>query len=475
MTQCLPSWPVRCWEIAAVAMLLASGIAARTHQSDYNFDGDELFSAELASRSFPEVISQSLEDRPHPPLYNLVLHFWVNGFGASERSTRLLSVLFSAAFLFVTYALCRRVTNPRIALGSLALLAVSPFFVYYGQQARPYALIGLLAAANMLAFVLLLEVPNSYRRRLLWTACSVLLLYSQYLGGLLIALEIAFAVCRLSVNRLKITLSGLGTIALIVPWFIASWYQPLVHGGDPLSHIAWMTRPHLADVFWFYSSVFGSIPGVPTRWLAGLLAGVGLWYLYSIVRARKLGLAESFLLVVASVMPMVVYAVSMVGPKPIFESRQMIAAATAIIALLGLCASRLKKGWDVLFFLILIAWTGAGLPGAFPQASKPPWRQVADDLNERYVTEDIVVAEPFVQYPLRYYRSGRVRLWDELRDVEKGQRFLLLSRPFLELPPGFERSKFRLVTLKTYRWGRPPASSPFRELNLYEVVPLGED
>ena len=38
------------WELAVVAILLSAGLAARCYQIGYNFDGDEVFSVELASR-----------------------------------------------------------------------------------------------------------------------------------------------------------------------------------------------------------------------------------------------------------------------------------------------------------------------------------------------------------------------------------------------------------------------------------------
>src|SRR5258706_15384972 len=85
------------------AALIVAGIAARVHQITYNFDGDELFSTQLASRPLREVIARSLQDRPHPPLYNILLHVWIGAFGASELSVRLLSVLLSVGFLLFAY------------------------------------------------------------------------------------------------------------------------------------------------------------------------------------------------------------------------------------------------------------------------------------------------------------------------------------------------------------------------------------
>jgi uncharacterized membrane protein len=463
--------PVRWTEIAVVVVLVGIGIAGRSYQIGYNFTGDELFSARLASQPFPEVIAQSLQDPPHPPLHNILLHFWTCAFGASETSTRLLSVVCSAGFLLAAYALFRSATVPRIALGLLALLAVSPYFVNYGQQARPYALIGLLSATNMLAFVRVLQVPESSRRLWLWVLSCVLLMYAQYLGGLLIVFEIAFALCKLRGNRWKVVLGGLGALALIGPWLIVSMSGALFQSADPLPHISWMRRPGPKNFVSFYHSAFGSIPGITSLWLLVPLVGAGLWYLYQVVRGRQPGLTESFLITVALGIPMVVYAVSTLGPKPVFEGRQMIAGLIAFVGTLGLVASSVKKGWDVFFLVLLTAWMVVALPGAFPQTSRPPWRQAANDLNAWYGAQTVVVLESYVADPLQFYRGGHVRLWDELKDNEKRRPFLLLCRPGRDSRPGLEKTRSQWRLIATWRWGRQNQPDPFFELDLFEVVP----
>src|SRR5580704_15502906 len=112
-------------ELILVIVLLGVGIAARMYQIGYNFDGDEIFSTQVAGGSFAEVIAHSLQDRPHPPLYYTLLHFWMGLFGSSETSVRMLSVSLSAAFLLTAYGLFRRVMPRRAAQGSLAILAFS--------------------------------------------------------------------------------------------------------------------------------------------------------------------------------------------------------------------------------------------------------------------------------------------------------------------------------------------------------------
>jgi len=82
-------------EHLAVFIVVVVGILARLYDIHSNFDVDEIFSVKLATRSFSEVITGSLQDRTHPPLHNILLHFWLLVFGASEAAARSLSVLAS--------------------------------------------------------------------------------------------------------------------------------------------------------------------------------------------------------------------------------------------------------------------------------------------------------------------------------------------------------------------------------------------
>ena len=73
------------WLYAAFAAVLALATALRCWQIDYNFDADEVFSIELATRPFTGMISGALLDTPHPPLHIVLLYAWTKPFGASAR------------------------------------------------------------------------------------------------------------------------------------------------------------------------------------------------------------------------------------------------------------------------------------------------------------------------------------------------------------------------------------------------------
>lgn len=455
-------------EITVLAALLGLGLAVRTHQIDYNFDGDEVFSAQLASRPFSEVITYSLLDRPHPPLHNILLHFWINAFGPSEASTRMMSVVFSMGFLLLAFLLFRRVMRPYIALAAIAILVSSPFMIYYGQQNRPYALIMFLATANMLAFTRVLAAPEQGRRVMVWALSCVILLHAQYPSGLLILMEMAFASLALREHRRKIILSGIASIALLGPWVFTSMYECLAAGVDPLPHISWMTKPQPVDFCFFYLSTFGFIASLPASLLVAVLAIAGSWFLYRTLRTKRLEVQQGFLLVVALGIPSAMFVISTLGPKPIFEGRQMLTALIAFVGVTGMFASSLGKGADAAFLGILACWTMAAAPQAFPVQSKPPWREIAAHVDVEFQSEPVVVLEKWVLDPVQHYRGPE--LGTMLQAGSKKDAFLLLTRPHLDKFPESEGTHWERVPLQKWHWGDSTRPAMYSELTLYRVT-----
>jgi len=118
------------------------------------------------------------------------------------------------------------------------------------------------------------------------------------------------------------------------------------------------------------------------------------------------------------------------GPKPVFASRQMLAAAIAFVATMGLCLETLPKRLAGVCLLALLIWTAASVPKALPSNVKPPWRSVAAEIDEQYGSMTVVTKEYWVWLPLKHYRKeGGVILWSEFAEREKKDRaFLYLCR-----------------------------------------------
>jgi mannosyltransferase len=127
-------------------LLLAAGL--RFYRLDaQSFWNDEGNSARIAERTL-DLILEGAEGDIHPPGYYLLLHYWRMPFGESEFALRSLSVVSGLALVVFTYLLGCHLFGRTVGLIGAFLGAVSPFAIYYSQEARMYALLGALSAIS---------------------------------------------------------------------------------------------------------------------------------------------------------------------------------------------------------------------------------------------------------------------------------------------------------------------------------------
>ena len=145
---------------------------------------DESFTKLLADKDFGDMLGDLPDSESTPPLYYVLAWLWAQPFGSWEAGLRSLSALIGVATIPVAYLVAREVAS-RVAANQLALLAaVSPFLVWYSQEARSYALLILLAA---------LTVLFTLRRSLLpWSIAAALALTTHYFAVFIVAAEVAW-------------------------------------------------------------------------------------------------------------------------------------------------------------------------------------------------------------------------------------------------------------------------------------------
>jgi mannosyltransferase len=129
---------------------------------------DEAFSVWMGRQPIPGMLSWLIRIDQHPPLYYLLLRFWMQAGDAigtmatpgwSAAWVRALSALASTGNIPVLYLLGRRLAGRHVGLLAAFVLALSPFHVYLAQEARMYSLLCLNASLALLALVYLLTSP----------------------------------------------------------------------------------------------------------------------------------------------------------------------------------------------------------------------------------------------------------------------------------------------------------------------------
>ena len=106
-----------------------------------------------AQRSLGTVLRTFVQPGENGPLYNLLLHFWIKIFGPSETSVRLPSAIAGLLSIPVIYAVGWRTLGRRVGLFAAGLLAISPYHVWYSQEAKMYSIAVLLTLLSTACFI----------------------------------------------------------------------------------------------------------------------------------------------------------------------------------------------------------------------------------------------------------------------------------------------------------------------------------
>ncbi len=177
----------RLWEGLALAVLFSLALGLRLYRLDaQSLWNDEGTSVALAQRSLATIARDASHDI-HPPLYYFLLHDWVRLVGTSERGVRSLSALMGAGAVVATYFLGKRRFGSAVAFGAAWLTALSPYHIYYSQEARMYIGVTLAGLLSMLAYDGLLEALSRPRRfpwglALAYLASTCAMVYMHYFG-----------------------------------------------------------------------------------------------------------------------------------------------------------------------------------------------------------------------------------------------------------------------------------------------------
>lgn len=165
-------------------------LALRLMVVDQSLWLDEAISVQVATKyNFWQIITQFSPKDFNPPLYYLVLHFWLKIFPATEFFIRLPSIIFGLSAIIFIYKISLLIfKNKKIGILVAALLATSPLHIYYSQEARMYSLATFLTCGSMYYFIKLIRSKNSLFI-IHYLLFIILMLYSHYLCWFIIVVQ----------------------------------------------------------------------------------------------------------------------------------------------------------------------------------------------------------------------------------------------------------------------------------------------
>lgn len=155
----LQKWWFYEWLVLGLIVLVGLGLRLINLQAQ-PYWGDEVLSLDIVRHfsKLGDLITYIRWVEIHPPLYYVMLHYWVGWFGADTLATRSLSLLFGLGVIILTYILGKRLfKSAKIGLLAAGLIAILPIQIQYSQEARPYIIFtffALLAAWSLWEYLL---------------------------------------------------------------------------------------------------------------------------------------------------------------------------------------------------------------------------------------------------------------------------------------------------------------------------------
>src|SRR4051794_15689076 len=144
--------------VAAACALTLLALVLRVLAARQSLGGDELFSLEVAARpGLGDVLDGVRGPLEITPPGFFVLAWAFGKLGDPTYWLKAPSVLAGTLTVPVTYALGARTVGRGAGLIGGAIVAISPYAVFYGSEARAYALTGLLVALAALLLLVALD------------------------------------------------------------------------------------------------------------------------------------------------------------------------------------------------------------------------------------------------------------------------------------------------------------------------------
>ncbi len=229
--------------VLAVAVLLLAVVLRFWTRSDLWLD--EALTVDIARLPLHQIPDFLRRDGA-PPLYYVLLHFWMGAFGQSDVAVRSLSGVIGLATMPLVWLAGRRLGGRTAAWAALLLVATSPFAVRYDTETRMYALVALLTVLGFLALDRALSAPKAGNLVAVAVVTS-LLLYTHYWSLYLVATTfawLAFQAWRGRPPWRRGARFAMGAMAVggltFVPWLPIFFYQA-AHTGTP-----WATPANFA-------------------------------------------------------------------------------------------------------------------------------------------------------------------------------------------------------------------------------------
>jgi hypothetical protein len=379
---------------------------------------DEAYSILLAEGS-PAYIWATTARDVHPPLYYVLLHYWMVLFGHGVLSARSLSALADVGTLLLGIKLMSLLATRRAIWIAALLLALLPISVRYSQEVRMYTLLGFWLMGATVALVCWVKAPDQKRYPAVYVLLMTAAFYTHYFAALCVLVHWLF---WWRVRKVQDTVPVRAWIlvnsAIVVLYL--PWAPPLVSQLLRMDGLEWippLTWPTVLTFVWQLVVMEGSTSDL---WRATPLVLIMVCAAAVLFKARNERPFSVLLVGYFFVPALTVFLVSLI--VPVFNARYLVFAAAALPLIVALALDALSQRHAVLaaiamVFIVLVEVHG--LSAIYAQTDEMNGTSIRRDAKldavvaglsrEAHPDDEIVVDNLYWYLPFTYYNATGIQ------------------------------------------------------------------
>jgi uncharacterized membrane protein len=401
-------------EVAALSVVVAIALFVRFHAiTTPAVWYDEAYSLLLAERSPADIWSTTARD-VHPPLYYVLLHYWMLVFGNGVLSARSLSALADIGTLLLSIKLMSLIATRRATWIAALLLALLPISVRYSQEIRMYTLLGFWLMAATVALVCWVNAPQRKRFAIIYVLLMTAAFYTHYFAALCLLVHWLFWWKSRGLPARVWVAANSVIVLFYLPW-APHLIDHVLHrnGLEWIPPLTWHTA--LTGV-WQFTVLSQWVP--VTSWWRAALTFLILRCAGAVLLSKRTQQHYSILLVAYFLVPVIaIFLVSLV--VPVFDPRYLVFAAVGLPMMVAVALDARGTREIVMALAVTAVLLAQGVSTVYQQTDKLSGSDVrrmagldilaADLAREAKPDDEIVVDGLFNYLPFRYYNTTGIQ------------------------------------------------------------------
>ena len=367
------------------------------------------------------------------PLSYIPLKLSLLFLGTSEFALRFSSAMWGWLAIGAVYRLSRSITQEATSLLTTALVAFSPFTVWYARDARAYGMYLLFSALTLWAFLR----AERGRGWIAYIIHSALWYITHYLSALYTFAMIAYTLTRMRNQPLLFRRLLLAQLPAAVPVII--WIAVFISTRQGIAGMAWIPQVTLLTPL---QTLWNFFSGDATDWTPLMIIGIILIVALMITGARSTSSVTPLLLWYLILPIVTAWLFSL--RKPSYVDRYFEPTILPVMLLTAMGLMKLPRAWGrYVIALIIIGMLFSSSRIYFdPEFAKEDWRGAAKKIESLQLPvsvpdpESPLALSPYISPIYMLARDG-----NELSDLASKTPFIFVLRSPYDSNHTFSKSE----------------------------------